>query len=322
MSLDAKLRDVRRRCLFLAIPGVVLLAMSACQSSNPMGQHYKTFMRPDGIKVECPEAREDVITKEAKVSAELTVKKIGTILKGSAGAEITPERIRQEVPQDVSTFELLDSRICFQYGNGVITPEEYRTYTQQILPILRERTGPDKQTKVPPPPKLPLIVEGVNDPFTVLPQENQPLPPKIAKFARIRVSNIGRTRVSNVEVVVIKVNGRDSRFQLPVASIDTLFERQSYPRPQGSVDLSPGADQYFDAVVECNGKTCTKGQLAIPYIESGSLFVVSPIEKGVARLDEFTVRVSGDTEGAVTQTFVVSRGIDGYLVLKEKPDKS
>jgi hypothetical protein len=38
------------------------------------------------------------------------------------------------LPPEVSSFEVVEYRICAQYGNGVLSKQEYRAFTAQILP--------------------------------------------------------------------------------------------------------------------------------------------------------------------------------------------
>lgn len=53
------------------------------------------------------------------------------------------ERIRQELPQEVSIFEAIDFRICAQYGNGALSKQEYHAFTEQIIPAY-EKNPPAK----------------------------------------------------------------------------------------------------------------------------------------------------------------------------------
>lgn len=292
--------------IILLLP-LLLLVASSCTS--PSKRNLVEVTLKDGTKVQCAEPPPDVVAKGIKVNAEVAAEKIGNLLKGTGGVDVDIERIRQEVPSDVSAFEVIEFRICIQYGNGVLSKEEYRSFTNRILPAIKNS----------PPEHLvsQLVVEGVDDPLALVPQTNQPQPPKATKFARIRVHNTAGTRVSNVGVVVIKWNGQDCRYRLAVSSLDTIFVNPNQPVPQVSVDLNPGEDAYFDAVIECNGNPCAKGELAIPFIDNGRRHFMMFFEHDVPRLEEFTVRVSGDTASAVTIRFRVRKlGTEGYLSLQ------
>jgi hypothetical protein len=166
-----------------------------------------------------------------------------------------------------------------------------------------------------------LVVEGLKDQMTVVFQTGQPFPPKVTKFAKIRVTNTGNKSAGDVKIVVVKVNNFDSRLQLPVSSTSTLF---IYPNPRvvlGSATLNPGDDQEFDALVECNGAICTKGELAVPHVESGKIAFASRVSGGLTvDIREITVRVSSDSTMAVTKTLLVSLGPEGQLFLETKPE--
>jgi hypothetical protein len=80
-----------------------------------------------------------VLIRGAKANADLTAIKIGTLLKGTAEASVDIERVRQELPADVSAFEVVEFRICAQYGNEVLTKKEYHAFTTQIIPAYQNR---------------------------------------------------------------------------------------------------------------------------------------------------------------------------------------
>jgi hypothetical protein len=74
------------------------------------------------------------MVKGEKANLELTAKRLGTLLQLTGGVGLDVERIRQELPADVSSFEVIEFRICAQYGNGVLSKDEYRAFTTQIIP--------------------------------------------------------------------------------------------------------------------------------------------------------------------------------------------
>jgi hypothetical protein len=163
-----------------------------------------------------------------------------------------------------------------------------------------------------------LAVEGVDDPLALVPQSGQSVPPKVSKFARIKVTNIGEKSIAHVKAVVTKVDDRESSLQLPLSSLDALFQLVPPLPIQGEEFLSPGETQYFDALVECNGVVCPSGELAVPHIEGGRRFFATESDgKRVAlRPTHLTVRVSGDGASAMTKTFVILLGPDGRLLLQ------
>ena len=162
-----------------------------------------------------------------------------------------------------------------------------------------------------------LAVDSVDDPLNVIPQIGQPVPPKVSKFARIKVTNLGERSIANVKAMVIKLDDRECRFQLPLASNDTLF---SFPTPSPvvvSANLNPGDDQYFEVLVECNGAVCPSGELAVPEVAGGHRVFVAEYDgkKMSLRPKQVTVRVSGDEVRAMTKTFAVVLAPDGRLLL-------
>ena len=281
---------------------LLVLSLVASSCSLPSTRKSDEYKLKDGTTVRCSEPPPDVVVKGIRANGEIAAEKVGNLLKGTGGVGVDIERIRQEVSSDVAAFEVIEYRICLQYVNGVLSKEEYRSFTERILPALKTSQ---------------LGVEG--DPyFNVIPKD-QALRLKVTKFARIKVINISGPRVTNVGAVVIKMNNQvEGRFRLAVSSVDTLLERPNPPAPQISVDLNPGEDAYFDAVIECNGKTCPNGKLAIPYVDNRQIFVSVPVIQGVELLENFTVRVSGDMASAVIRTFSVKSSTKGYLVLQAK----
>jgi hypothetical protein len=157
--------------------------------------------------------------------------------------------------------------------------------------------------------------------FYLIPQEKQLFPPKARQYARIKVTNIGGTSVSNVKATVIRVNSQARvlmTLQLPLSSGDNLI---AYPNPgpmEIAANLNLGEEQYFDVIIECNGHgECPKGELALLHIDSGRRLFVRHFGAGYARLEEITVRVSSDVAPPVTKTFKILRESNGKLLLKE-----
>jgi hypothetical protein len=82
----------------------------------------------------------DVIVKAAQVNADIAAGKVGTLLKGTGGVGLDVERIRQDVPKNVAAFAQIDWRLCVQYGNQILTKEEYHAFTKQIIPGINHQT--------------------------------------------------------------------------------------------------------------------------------------------------------------------------------------
>jgi len=80
------------------------------------------------------------MVKDVTVNADLAAAKIGTLLKGTGGVSVDIERIRKEVPADVAAFEVIDYRLCVQYGNQVLSKEKYLSFTKQIFPAIKKLT--------------------------------------------------------------------------------------------------------------------------------------------------------------------------------------
>jgi hypothetical protein len=158
--------------------------------------------------------------------------------------------------------------------------------------------------------------------FLTVQQKDRPAPPRATRFARIKVTNIGKRSVGNVKVAVVRTDDQDYQLlQLPVEAMDTLLI-VSNPSLVVSANLNPGESQHFHVFIECNGSVCTKGQLAIPHIEGRSRFFVTPFEVGNhSEQREVTVRASGDAVSAVTKTCVILQSPAGHLLMEPKLDK-
>ena len=131
-------------CRPKALVTICMLLHVSCALEPPERQPV-TFEGPTG-KVQCLSPPKEILNKEATAQTELAVKKIGTLVKGSAGVKIDPERVRQEVTPEVANWEVIDYRICTQYAKGVLTREDYRTFTRDILPVLQENAGRSVQS--------------------------------------------------------------------------------------------------------------------------------------------------------------------------------
>lgn len=124
--------------LLLVLTLFLLLEISC---SSPSKRPTYEFTLKDGTPVRCVEPPPDVIATGVNVNAEVAARKIGTILKGTGGIGVDIERIRQELPSDVSAFDLVEFKICIQYGNQVLSKEEYRSFTDRILPAIKKGTS-------------------------------------------------------------------------------------------------------------------------------------------------------------------------------------
>ena len=122
----------------IALWVILFSGLSCSQVTSLSNRPSDDFTRPDGLKVSCLRPPPEIIAKSLHVSTDLAVERIGTLIKGKAGVEITPERIRDQLPSDVNTFEVVEYRLCVQYANGVLRPDEYKTATEKILPSLHK----------------------------------------------------------------------------------------------------------------------------------------------------------------------------------------
>jgi hypothetical protein len=196
--------------------------------------------------------------------------------------------------------------------------------SEPLEPRRKEEKVQDKKTDKPQTPektKPALAIDFVQDPRTLVPQTDQPSPAKVTRFAKIRVVNLGSKTVENVRVTLIRFGEMDGRWQLLPSSLLTLFRLPNPSRTPESVRLNPGDDQYFDALVECNGTECPKGVLAVPYVSDGGRYYAVRLERYLpTRPDELTFRASGEGVSAVTRTFRVTDGPQGEFVLEAKPE--
>lgn len=119
--------------LILLLP-LLSFVVSSCSLGLPSERKPEEFALNDGTKITCYAPPPDVIVKGGKANLELTAKRLGTLLQATGGVGLNVERIRQELPPEVSAFEVIEFRICAQYGNGVLSKEEYHAFTEQILP--------------------------------------------------------------------------------------------------------------------------------------------------------------------------------------------
>jgi hypothetical protein len=163
---------------------------------------------------------------------------------------------------------------------------------------------------------LQLTLDGIDDLLALVPQTGQRYKPKVSKFARVRVKNTGKKKVDNVRVNVMNISGLEVRWSLPVASWDNLFVIPNPSLIEGSVDLNPGDEKDFDALVECNGQICPQGQIALPHLESGKVCFAAVFKNEATYLTSLRLRVSSDNGYAMTKTFTISLGTAGQLVLK------
>jgi hypothetical protein len=125
----------------------LLLLASSCSSPSerkPLEHAWK-----DGPQPICVAPPADVMVKGVTANAELQATKIGTLFKGTGGVSVDVERIMWEVPADVAAFEVTEYRLRIQYGNQVLSKEEYLSFTKQILPAIKQQTPDNPIAKVP-----------------------------------------------------------------------------------------------------------------------------------------------------------------------------
>lgn len=146
----------------LVILPLILGISASCSYINPSARDVQIFKRSsDGKEVHCLKPPPDVISKRTDANLEVTVDKITSSIKGAAGLRIDPERIRKELPEDVNAFEVIEYRICAQYGNDVLTAEEYKVFTQQYLPLRRNTDRSAVSPDIPSPKPTPADTVGI-----------------------------------------------------------------------------------------------------------------------------------------------------------------
>ncbi len=123
--------------LFLLLP-IFLLLESSCSSPSERKPLEHTWK--DGPQPICIAPPADVMARGVNANADFAAAKIGTLLKGTGGVSIDIDRIRREVPEDVAAFEVVDYRLCLQYGNQVISKEEYLSFTKEVLPAIKKHS--------------------------------------------------------------------------------------------------------------------------------------------------------------------------------------
>jgi hypothetical protein len=114
---------------------LVCVILSGCVS----GRTVHEFSRLDGAKVRCFEPPPDVVLKKGDAKISAAVKEIGDIVKADASTELSTERIR-EISKEVNDYEVIEFRMCTQYGNNALGPVEYQRFLTEVLPVLRSST--------------------------------------------------------------------------------------------------------------------------------------------------------------------------------------
>jgi hypothetical protein len=325
------LRDAKLKQLFaVANPLSIfsyLVLLSAC-ASTPGTEDRTVRQGSEVVEKACTEKPQGYTSK---VEAELKSKLPLTMVPEPEVEGLVRNYVNQQ-PKGSDLDEVLKSHmfyVCQMANNGGWNAETTERVIRMFWDHYHEKSSRtdsevDRVSQ--------LSVEAVNDPFSRIPQENQPLPPRVEKFSRVRVSNVGRNPIRNVRATVLIVDGKPGRYSLPVASIDNLFQRPGHASMSLSglsVDLNPGDDREFESVVECNGSAplkCPREGLAIFAIDNGRIIFLHSVkdcidDQCIGFLNEFTVRASGDAATSVTKTFLVSRNEDGLIVLKNKPGK-
>jgi hypothetical protein len=103
-------------------------------------------MRQGPERLVCAAPPRELENLEVRAEADILVPKIGQLLKANAGAEVIQQRLRDELRPEVTNWEVIDYRLCMQYASGVLSADEYRRFTAQVLPTLME-VSPTVQQK-------------------------------------------------------------------------------------------------------------------------------------------------------------------------------
>ena len=131
----------------LLVPVPLFFLIGCSFIGAPSNRPSVEYPRQDVATVRCVAPPPDVVAKGVSAKADVAADRVGTLLKGTGGASIDVERIRQEVPVDVAAFEVIDYRLCVQYANGVLSKEEYNAFTQQILPTIKKTPQQNEDAK-------------------------------------------------------------------------------------------------------------------------------------------------------------------------------
>lgn len=113
---------------------LLLLVAASCSMGSPSERKPVEFVLSDGTPVKCFMPPPEIIAKGGKANIDLTVLRLGQVLEAKAGGGLDVEQIRRELPVEVSQFEVVEFRICAQYGNGVLSKQAYQAFTEQIIP--------------------------------------------------------------------------------------------------------------------------------------------------------------------------------------------
>ena len=117
--------------------GILPALLSACLS----GRNVHNFIRSsDGRIVKCFEPPPDLILKSGDAKVTAAVKGIGDLLKAEGGVKVEAQKVR-EVSSGVNNFEVVDFRLCTQYGNDLLSPTQFQKFQDEILPILRSQSS-------------------------------------------------------------------------------------------------------------------------------------------------------------------------------------
>src|SRR5215813_1908547 len=149
----------------LGLLPLLLFVVVSCATSSPSERKIEEFVLSDGSKIKCYMPPPDVIAKGGKGNVDLTVARLGKLLEGSGGASLDVERIRQELPSEVAQFEVIEFRICAQYGNGVLSKQAYQAFTEKIIPAYT-KNPPEKVLLTASDPELVQVVEACGPSFT------------------------------------------------------------------------------------------------------------------------------------------------------------
>ena len=137
-------------------PLLALIVSSCSVMTQPSERKVEEFV-VEGAKVKCYLPPPDVIAIGTQANADITAMRLGKVLQATGGIGLDIERIRQELPPDVATFEVVEFRICAQYGNGVLSKQAYQTFTEQIIPAYTKNPPVQTSPSVDTPASVPLI---------------------------------------------------------------------------------------------------------------------------------------------------------------------
>lgn len=125
---------------------LTLLSLSlfaACTQVNQVmdvtglnGRHVLAYQRKDLTTVRCVVPPSDLIANEKKggIIPDVSIRKLGLLINSTE--TVDPKAIK-EISADFPDTEVLRFRLCEQYGNSLLTLEQYQQF-QKIIQVVQD----------------------------------------------------------------------------------------------------------------------------------------------------------------------------------------